>query len=344
MATRGKRMKRITITVSIIVLVALVLGVLPTVAAEPQGDIAATGLDYDSSAAKTGKHLTFIIAAADLNNDSLIFSASNLPEGANFDPQTRTFSWTPRYDQAGVYPNVHFEVSNGELTDSENITITVININRPPVLNFIGDKLADEEELIKFTINTADPDDDPLIYTASNLPSGSTFEPQTGTFSWTPFSGQRGIYPGIHFEVTDGELTDFEDITIVVTTPEEDSLSVNSLKVRPGKVAASKQVRISILATNSGPVTASFEVTLRINDVIEDNKLITLAAGITEEVKFVTSKNVAGVYVVDVNGLLGSFIVREADKRRPGKKNSIIVILSSTVGWIRTLLGEGGDA
>ena len=83
----------------------------------------------------------------------LIYSASNLPPGASFDPQTRTFSWTPGYDQAGIYPNVHFEVSDGEFTDSEDITITVIDVDRPPVLDLIGDRLASEEELIQLTIN-----------------------------------------------------------------------------------------------------------------------------------------------------------------------------------------------
>ncbi|MFC1894166.1 dockerin type I domain-containing protein [Chloroflexota bacterium] len=50
-----------------------------------------------------------------------------MPDGANFDADTQTFSWTPRYDQAGVY-TVHFEVSDGELADSEDIAITVVQL------------------------------------------------------------------------------------------------------------------------------------------------------------------------------------------------------------------------
>jgi hypothetical protein len=74
-----------------------------------------------------GKLLTFNISATDPDGDQLQYSASNLPDGASFDPDTQTFSWTPRYDQAGVY-SVHFEVSDGELTDSEDITITVVQL------------------------------------------------------------------------------------------------------------------------------------------------------------------------------------------------------------------------
>jgi hypothetical protein len=76
-----------------------------------------------------GELLTFTISAIDPDGDSLSYSGSNLPEGASFDPDTQTFSWTP--DEAGVYPNVHFEVTDGELTDSEDITIAV---DRPMTL------------------------------------------------------------------------------------------------------------------------------------------------------------------------------------------------------------------
>jgi len=39
----------------------------------------------------------------------------------------KVFSWTPGYMQDGVYPNVHFEVTDGVVTNSEDITITVCN-------------------------------------------------------------------------------------------------------------------------------------------------------------------------------------------------------------------------
>jgi hypothetical protein len=139
-------MKRIIISiVSGAALIALIVGVLSVAASKPEGNIMETGYlldetsDYPSalsskSATKyeygtiktpIGEHLTFTITATDSDNDSLIYSATNLPEGASFDPDTRTFSWTPRYDQAGVY-SVHFEVSDGQLTDSEDVTITVV--------------------------------------------------------------------------------------------------------------------------------------------------------------------------------------------------------------------------
>jgi Putative Ig domain/Lamin Tail Domain len=74
----------------------------------------------------TGQHLGFTISGSDADGgDTLAYSASNLPSGATFNSATRVFSWTPNTGQAGVYPNVHFAVSDGDLSDSEDITISV---------------------------------------------------------------------------------------------------------------------------------------------------------------------------------------------------------------------------
>jgi hypothetical protein len=80
-----------------------------------------------------GATLSFVLSATDADGNTLTYSASNLPLGATFDPTTRTFSWTPGYDQAGAYSGVHFEVSDGKMTDYEDITITVVNVLRPDV-------------------------------------------------------------------------------------------------------------------------------------------------------------------------------------------------------------------
>ena len=165
-----------------------------------------------------GQTVTFSISASDLDDDDpLTYSASNLPGGANFNPATKTFSWTPSYDQVGTYPNVHFEVSDGHLTDSEDIMITVNDVNRAPVLNPIGDKSVDEGQTLTFTISASDlDDDDPLTYSASNLPGGANFNPATKTFSWTPSYFHAGSYQ-VYFEVNDiGGLTDSETIAITV--------------------------------------------------------------------------------------------------------------------------------
>lgn len=75
-----------------------------------------------------GQLLSFTVSATDVNGDALIYSVFNLPTGASFNLSTHTFSWTPTSNQAGTYPNVHFEVTDGTFFTSENINITVTQL------------------------------------------------------------------------------------------------------------------------------------------------------------------------------------------------------------------------
>ena len=250
--------------------------------------------------------------AIDADGDSLTYSASGLPAGASFNTASGAFSWTPTFEQAGVYENVHFDVTDGNLTDWENITITVNNVNRapaisglvnqsgivgvawtydisscllypdvdlltvtadddnigvsgfvltfnytvavedkpvlitvtdagglsgsqtvfvtamaldniqstitnnPPILENIGRRKIDAGKTLSLTISAADPDGDALTFSASNLPEGASFNPDTQTFFWTPTFEQAGVYRNVHFEISDGDLTDWENIIIQV--------------------------------------------------------------------------------------------------------------------------------
>ena len=101
-----------------------------------------------------------------------------------------------------------------------SVSVNVINgsvtINCPPVLDPIGNKVVNEGETLTFTISATDSVGDSLNYSATNLPAGATFDPGTQTFSWTPDYSQAGAHESIHFEVSDGSLPDYEEITITV--------------------------------------------------------------------------------------------------------------------------------
>ena len=80
--------------------------------------------------------LRFSIFATDANDDLLNYSALNLPAGADFNVETRIFSWTP--DEAGIFSGIHFEVSDGKLTDSEDITITAKGSSKLTIIVIIS--------------------------------------------------------------------------------------------------------------------------------------------------------------------------------------------------------------
>lgn len=175
-----------------------------------------------------GQLLTFTLNAIDPDDNELTYSAINLPAGAVFDGKTGTFNWTPTYDQAGIYPDVHFEVTDGNLTDSEDIKITIANVNRPPELAAIGNKTVKENSLLQFTVTATDPDGDPVKLSAANLPTGAIFNSDTGVFSWTPDYNQAGTYSNIYFEATDGILNDTEEISISVTDVNRPPVVINA--------------------------------------------------------------------------------------------------------------------
>ncbi len=151
--------------------------------------------------------------------EKLVFSGIDLPDGAVLDTKTGFLQWTPSYEQAGVY-KVTLTVSDGELSNSKTTTITVNNVNRPPVLAPLPDKLTDENMLLSFGVPASDPDaydSGKLVYYAGNLPPGAKFDPSTHTFTWIPTFEQSGIYGPVLFGVKDSlGLSDEKSITITV--------------------------------------------------------------------------------------------------------------------------------
>jgi len=128
-----------------------------------------------------------------------------------------TFTSKP---QSGSCPLVLAKVVVGDINGNP-VTVSVVSgavtMDRPPVLNAIGNKSINEGATLSFAVSATDADGDALTYSAANLPVGAAFNPSTRTFSWTPSQSQAGVYTGVHFQVSDGQITDYEDIIITVS-------------------------------------------------------------------------------------------------------------------------------
>ncbi len=107
--------------------------------------------------------------------------------------------------------------------------------NQSPVLQSIGNQQVECDQLLAFTVTATDPNStDVITYSASPLPNGAAFDGTLGTFSWTPGTGDEGVYQ-ITFSVTDNASpagSDQEIVTITVyasgSTPTGDSGSGGS--------------------------------------------------------------------------------------------------------------------
>jgi C1A family cysteine protease len=78
---------------------------------------------------REGKEIRVQLQGSDPDSGSLIFNVTPLPRGATVNASTGEFTWTPGYDQAGVY-DLRFSVSDGTLEDFQILTITVVNVKK----------------------------------------------------------------------------------------------------------------------------------------------------------------------------------------------------------------------
>jgi uncharacterized protein (DUF2147 family) len=99
---------------------------------------------------------------------------------------------------------------------------------------------------------------------------------------------------------------------VVMANVNPASFSVGSLSVTPAEVAPKQSVSISAVVNNSGDLSGSYTVTLKVGGTQVDSQTITLAGGSSQTVSFSTAQDAAGTYTVDVNGLSGSFVVKAA--------------------------------
>ena len=96
----------------------------------------------------------------------------------------------------------------------------------------------------------------------------------------------------------------------VVVPPVPATFTLSSLTVSPTEVDIGEEITVSALIANTGDLTGTYEVNLKIDDVVVATKEVTLAGGASQKVTFTTSKDVAGTYSVNVCGLTGSFAVK----------------------------------
>jgi PKD repeat protein len=148
--------------------------------------------------------LAFTVTASDPDGDVVTLSAAVLPAGATFTPGTGAFSWTPTFDQAGDYAVTFTATDSDGQLDSEAITITVNNVDRPAAVLLDPGMIDDEYSVLRgstlsFEATAVDPDaeHDATLDHSVPLPDGAGFvfaDTTHGTFSWTPVFGQGGIH------------------------------------------------------------------------------------------------------------------------------------------------------
>ncbi len=175
-----------------------------------------------------GSLLTFTASAtdADLPANNLTFSLdAGAPVGATIDPSTGQFRWTPAEGTSPGNHTVTVRVTDDGVPsrqDFETITITVNDVNLPPVLAAIGAQAVEEGSPLTFIASATDPDlpaDNLSFSLDASAPLSATIDPSTGRFSWTPGEAHGSAVFSVTVRVTDDgtpKREDFETINITV--------------------------------------------------------------------------------------------------------------------------------
>jgi hypothetical protein len=165
--------------------------------------------------------LTLSVTARDPDGTIPLLRCIQSLVGATFsDPGSGTgiLTWRPGYASHGDYGCV-FTATDGEFSDTLELTVTVRDVNFAPIFNPMTDKNVRQGDLIRFTVSAYDPDNDgiiPELSVACTLP-GYTFDiagDGSGVFRWTA-TLPAGSYP-VTFYASDGFLTTSAPMTISV--------------------------------------------------------------------------------------------------------------------------------
>lgn len=148
-----------------------------------------------------GDTLKLKVHAKDPDADPITLSALNVPSHAVFTDSGNgagSLVFVPAFNQAGVYNLTFIASDTTAKADSEVVQITVTEFgNHPPVLDSIGPKGLAEGDTLRFKIHASDLDEEPLVLTATNVPTHASFVDSgngSGSFVFAPSFTQSGIY------------------------------------------------------------------------------------------------------------------------------------------------------
>lgn len=98
-----------------------------------------------------------------------------------------------------------------------------------------------------------------------------------------------------------------EATTAIVLAPQ---FTTSNLTISPTEVQIGENVTISVLVSNNGSAEGTYQLVLKINGTIETAMNITLAAGASQNVTFIVSRNSPDNYTVEVDGFTAQFAVK----------------------------------
>lgn len=177
-----------------------------------------------------GGTVAFTATATDQDGNAInymydVIEDKTPPTGLSLPGTTQSFSWSNTTIPGNYWLRFTATDAVDDLSDSEDVVFTVGNVNRPPTLDPIGDRVVQNNQQIQFTVTATDPENNGLTFSAEaqfdhNWPTGAVFTPATQTFTFTPSETNPRTY-FLKFIVTDNgspQESDYEYVELTVIT------------------------------------------------------------------------------------------------------------------------------
>ncbi|MBC8501059.1 MAG: tandem-95 repeat protein, partial [DPANN group archaeon] len=126
-----------------------------------------------------------------------------------------SYTYLSDYDSAGNY-NVTVVVSDETYQVNHYWNLTVLDIDRPPVIDSVPVVSAVEDLLYVYDVNASDPDGDELSFNLLVSPVGMVVNVSSGLITWLPGNGDVGDHD-ITVMVSDGLLNDTQSFILTVS-------------------------------------------------------------------------------------------------------------------------------
>ena len=258
------------------------------------------------------------------------------PDGATFTPSiTLTFTYDPAQVPAGVDQKklvlatwdsvtskwIEFKdciVNTTAHTISVEIThctpFTIIAHTRPAAIVVSDLTISPTEvnagEVVTIGVQVANNGD---LASSSNL----TLKVNNVSVATKDISVASGATQTVEFTVTEDAggtyNVDINGLTGTFTVkppPTPATFTTSTLSISPAVADIGETVTISILVTNDGDLSGTYEVTAKIDGVALPSKDITVAGHTSQQVTFTTSQAIAGTYTVTIDGQSDTFTVK----------------------------------
>lgn len=175
------------------------------------------------------------------------------PKGMVLDSENSTLYWTPGELDGGHSREVLLEakIEEEKRIQPLRLVLDVIEVNSPPWIEELRIPAFGLNQEVRFFVKTGDPDipvQNLKLVLLSPLPSGASFNPSTGEFSWRPTQKSQFMEPGcnLKFRVTDSGEPSLNAETEVILCLLESEADEPSLQYEyEPSVAAAKRLKLS---------------------------------------------------------------------------------------------------